>query len=76
MSYNLVGVQNVNYKSKSGNQVTGTRLFSTFKDDNIKGLGTEAIWVPNSVDIPKLDANSAFDVSYNRYGRVSAIVAL
>lgn len=74
--YNLIGIQNVNYTSKSGTQVTGTRLFATFKDDNIKGLGCEAIWVPNNVDIPKLDANAAFDVSYNRYGRVSAIIAL
>ena len=74
--YNLVGIQNVNYTAKSGSQVTGTRLFATFKDEKIKGLGTEAIWVPNSVDIPKLEPNAAFDVSYNRYGRVSAIIAL
>lgn len=72
--YNLVGVQNVNYKSKSGNQVTGTRLYATFKDESISGLGTEAIWVPNNVDIPKLAPNAAFDVAYNRYGRVSSII--
>lgn len=73
--YNLVGVQNVSY-TKNGNQITGTRLYGTFKDERISGLGCEAIWVPNSVDIPKLSPNAAFDVAYNRYGRVSAIIAL
>ena len=73
--YNLVGVQNVSYQ-KNGNQITGTRLYATFKDEKISGLGTEAIWVPTTVSIPKLEPNAPFDVSYNRFGRVSGIIAL
>lgn len=73
--YTLIGVRHVSF-TDNGKEIKGTRLFATFKDDHIQGLGCESFWVPSSVPMPELKGNSTFDVSYNKYGKIAGIVAL
>ena len=73
--YTLIGVRKVSF-TDNGKQITGTRLFATFRDEHISGLGCESFWVPSTVALPELKSNSNFDVQYNKYGKVVGIVAL
>lgn len=73
--YTLVGARHVSF-TDNGREIKGTRLFATFKDDHVQGLGCESFWVPSSVQMPELKLNMNFDVTYNKYGKVAGIVAL
>lgn len=71
----VIGIEPVNYTSKkTGNPVSGTRLFVTFERKSCVGLASEGIFC-NSRAFPDGVPNVGDEIRvfYNRFGQVDQV---
>lgn len=75
MIIEIVGIQDVKYTSKkTGNEVRGQKLFFTFPDENIRGVGTDNVFLNrNNEIIPEPALPATAELFYNKYGNVDEI---
>lgn len=70
----VVGFRKVDFRAENGSQISGTRLYCTFEDEKVSGVGTEAFFVSDA----KLDfvpaVGDEIQVIYNKYGKVDRVV--
>ena len=72
----LVGMQKVDFKDKDGKLVNGTSLYVTYSKDYVDGIAVEKIWAnSNAVIDSNVRLNTNIDVLYNKYGKVTAVMA-
>lgn len=72
-----IGIQNMNFKAQDGGQVNGCKIFFTYQDDHVEGMACDSVFV-SAAKLEKLtfapDLGQAFNVLYNKYGKVADIV--
>ncbi len=76
MTYQVVGVQHCDFKSRDGAQIQGTKLHclvecedsDTFKGSKVETLFLSASKFPHVKVLP----GDEIDVAFNRYGKVEA----
>lgn len=72
MDYTVIGFKNVDFVSKQGRQVTGTRLYLTYQEQYTFGEACLDVFIRNTVDyVPAV--GDRVTLLYNRYGRVENI---
>lgn len=79
MTYDVIGIEEVDYKSsKTGRQVHGRKLYLTFDFDakqNAVGIGTEVAFAScDSVD--NVDLGDKIELLYNKYGSIADVRVL
>ncbi len=68
----VIGIQKIDYTSRNGNQVVGTKLHCVYPMDVVEGYAVEAIFTKK--ELPKgLTLDSDIRVYYNKYGSVECI---
>lgn len=69
----VVGMRKINFKAENGDQISGTRIYCTFEDDHIDGVGTEAFFLSDKkMDVP-VYVGDEIAISYNKYGKVDKV---
>lgn len=79
----VIGIKDVNFKSKDGGTVQGVRLYVTDDSVNVNaGVACEVIFLSDYL----LDKNNLrhgdfrlgdhLDISYNKYGKISCVAVL
>lgn len=76
MIYQVIGISEVHYKNKQGNEVNGTRLYLVYDSNSpsLQGQGCEAVFVGNRVELPSLMVGDLINLLYNRFGSVESVV--
>ena len=72
----ILGLQEMDFVAKDGNQIKGTSLHACFEDERVRGYAVEKFFVraDGPVKLPVgLTANSNVDLSFNRKGKLDAI---
>lgn len=75
----VIGIEHRSYVSKrTGKKVEGYNLYLTQEvdDSNLTGVRCFSEWVSPDIFLDDIKVGSSLIVTYNRYGRVSALVAL
>lgn len=76
----VIGIKDVNFKSKDGGTVQGVRLFVT--DDSVKvnaGVACEAFFLSdylldkNNLRPGDFHVGDHLDIAYNKYGKISSV---
>lgn len=75
MLIEIVGIQKVEYTSKkTGREVRGQKIFFSYPDDNIRGVGTDSVFVSGNKEIvPEPALPCTAELLYNKYGNVDTI---
>lgn len=74
MQVQLLGVQRVDFRNQSGEEINGTNLFVAFKDENVEGLRTDKFFLKTGIALPKeTKLNSTLELSFNHRGKIEAI---
>lgn len=72
-TYEVIGIEEVNYTSKKSNrQVTGRKLHLTFdfeKDDSSEGTGVEVCFT-NCDSVYNVNVGDLVELLYNKYGSI------
>lgn len=74
----LVGFENVDYINKSGNRITGARLYCTYDSEKIVGSGMKTLFLgAGKIERNKIDLNEFLDselvLIQNDYGSLEKI---
>lgn len=68
----VIGIQKIDYTSRNGNQVVGTKLHCAYLMDVVEGYAVEAVFTKKP--LPQgLKLDSTINVYYNKYGSVECI---
>ena len=74
MKAKLVGVQEIHFTNKSGEEISGTKIYCAFQDENVEGLRTADFFLKNGITLPKdSKLNDTIDISFNMKGKVEMI---
>lgn len=83
MKYSVLGIEDVNYTNKQGNEVSGLRLHlvnEQLQRNNLRGNAVEQIFISARADCfptaKKLEINSYCEPIYNRYGSIEDIIPI
>lgn len=73
--YKIIGFRHASGNNKQGQPFDGYNVYVTYEAKDVSGLCCERLWVPMSVIAPGqvFNVGQEIAVSYNRYGRISAI---
>lgn len=72
--YEIVGIRNVDFKDKQDRLVQGLKLFLSYKDQHIVGIGTESIFVSqDKIGDKKFKLGDKIRIYYNKYGKVDSV---
>lgn len=70
----LLGVQELDFTSTSGNQIQGNNIFVCFEQDGIIGHRTEKFFLKKEITLPeKIKINDSINIFFNHKGKVEAI---
>lgn len=75
----IVGIRSMKFTDNQNRAVEGSSIFLTYEDKNIRGLGTDKVFL-NSDRIKSLERDpevgDTIFISYNRYGKVDEVELL
>lgn len=77
--YTVIGIEHCSYLSKkTGKTVEGYNLYLSQQvdDKNVLGVRCFSQWLSPGMLSDEIEVGSVISLSYNRFGRVSSIVAL
>jgi len=70
----LIGVMSVDFSNANGEQIQGTNIFVSFKDENVQGLRTEKFFLKNGIALPeKTKVNDTLELSFNHKGKIESV---
>ena len=77
--YRVVGIKDVNFKAKDGTEVKGLKLFVTYDDEKVEGVGTDSFFLSDNRQtefgyLPILD--DEIEIRYNRFGSIAGVDVL
>lgn len=72
MNYTVIGFKNVDFTSKQGRQITGTRLYLTYEDQYTFGVACLDVFIRNTIDYVPAIGDTVM-LLYNRFGSVENI---
>lgn len=66
----IVGFERVEFSDSQGRTVSGTRLYVTYSNDAINGLGADLKYFPDdgNVKLPEIVLNREYDFVYQQSG--------
>lgn len=66
----VVGFERVEFSDNNGNTVSGTRVYITYQNNFINGVGADLKYFPDSgnVKLPELVLNHEYDFVYQQSG--------
>ena len=76
----VIGIKDVNFKTKDGGTVQGVRLFVT--DDSVEvnvGVACESLFLSdtlldkNNLRSGDIQLGDCLDIAYNKYGKISSV---
>lgn len=75
--FKIVGMKDVNFETKEGQRMTGTKIYVTCEDEKVDGLMTDSFFLTQEKFPHAGDFHVGDDiiVYYNRYGKPDSIVA-
>lgn len=73
MIVKVIGIQKVNFKSTTGDDIRGTNLFVGYPNDYVEGLKTDKFFIKNSIDCSNVKPELTLDINFNRYGKVESL---
>ena len=76
MQATLLGIKELDFKPKDGDQIKGTQLFVSFPEKEMKGVMTDKYFFrsDSETQLPKdLKVGDILDVTFNRNGKVETI---
>lgn len=74
MKAKLVGVQGIHFTNNSGEEISGTKIYCAFQDENTEGLKTADFFLKDGINLPKdTKLNDTIDISFNMKGKVEMI---
>ena len=68
----VVGIELVDYTSKSGNQVKGKKLHMCYATDKVNGMAVLQEYVPEKVEC-NVKVGDTVQLFYNKYGQVNQV---
>lgn len=71
----VIGIELVDYKSKSGNQVQGRKYHCTYEKKGVNGLCTFSEFVGIGVDVD-VQIGDCVEFLYNKFGKVCHITVI
>lgn len=78
-SYNVIGVENINYTSRKTNKkVMGTKLYLTYEFDeraDADGTACEVVFVKNEIG-DCIEVGDVIKLIYNKYGSIDGVEKL
>lgn len=70
----LIGAKKLQFKSQSGQEISGTNLYVAFPDENTEGLQADRFFLKDSIELPKdIRLNDKIDLSFNHKGKIEAV---
>lgn len=76
MNVRLLGWKRMDFVSRDGKPVKGTKIYASFKDESVTGEMCEAFFLPAGFEVPPLTVGQGLAVSFNRHGKPEQITAL
>lgn len=74
MVLKLIGLQNLDFQTATGDEIHGVNLFCGFEDSNVEGLRTEKFFVNESFQLPAdLKPGTVINADFNHKGKLTAI---
>jgi hypothetical protein len=70
----LIGFQPIQFTNNNGEEIKGTNIYITFKDENVTGLRAKKMFIKNGIELPK-DAkiNDTVEIAFNFKGKIESI---
>lgn len=80
MKYSVIGVQTVDFKSREGDQICGTKLHcivNSAQTEDFEGQKVETLFLARSkFSSVKVNPGDTVDVNFNRYGKVECLAVV
>lgn len=73
--YTVVGYRIVDFVNNRGNTVQGLRLFLTFEEKHVFGIGCESVFI-SGTSAPSPVIGSVVTVFYNKFGKCTGYRAV
>jgi len=76
MKIKIVGIQNVDYKSKkTGKDVKGHNLYCVYDEasPSLVGQKTESFWLRNDLQVDSFKPGDNVNVYFDRFGHIESI---
>ena len=66
----VVGLRRLDFTGRDGNRVEGWQIHVTYPSDDVEGVRTDAVFVPDSanVTLPSFDYGTAYEFVYEQTG--------
>ena len=74
MKAKLVGVQDIHFTNNNGEEISGTKIYCAFQDENVEGLKTADFFIKDGITLPKdTKLNDIIDITFTMKGKVEMI---
>lgn len=73
MEVKLLGLQELDFVTNSGDKIQGYNMFVSFPDANVEGVKTEKLFIKDSIELPACQLNDTLDIGFNMKGKVETL---
>lgn len=74
MIVQVIGRQSLDFTTKEGQLIKGTKLFLAYQKENVEGLVADKIFVRDGIAIPKeMKMNDKLDITFDNRAKIEKI---
>ena len=74
MKVKLMGVQDLDFSTDSGDRIKGSNLFVAFEDEHVTGMKTDKLFIREDIKFPEnVKIGEQLDILFNMKGKPETI---
>lgn len=71
--FEVIGIQNINFKNNDGELISGISLFLAFADENVIGLKAQKFFLKEDFKLPDIKPSDKLHITFDMRGRIAEI---